>query len=274
MRSHLSNRWNNAVAYVEMRFGSTQLSTGSAFFWLHTDRIFLVTNWHNLTGRDSVTGKLLSPTGAIPDRVVVFVFKQVSHPDPDGFFELDYVPVEISIVDPISGTPCWFEHPAHGCAVDIAAIDVTIPLRGYMTSTVNTVESDGVLPLATAQEVFTVGFPFGQIANAPAPIWKRGSIALDPTFDPEGLPKMLIDSATRKGMSGSVVVARHFIAGTTYTKKNGAQSDPMLFAKLDIVVGIYSGCHYPDLEKAQLGIVWKRSAIEETVSAQKLAKPP
>ncbi len=273
MRSHLSSPWNNAVSYLEMRFGATQLSTGSCFFWSHADRSFLVTNWHNLAGRNPITGKLLSPTGAIPDRVAVFVFKQVTHPDPDGFFELLYLPIEVSLVNPASGAPCWFEHPTLGRAVDIAAIDVTVALRGFMTSAANTVESDGVLPVTTAQEVFVVGFPFGQIANAPAPIWKRGSIALDPTFNPEGLPKMLIDTATREGMSGSVVVARHFIMNTTYTKKSGLQSQPVLFAKLDLVVGIYSGRHYPDLEKAQLGIVWKRSAIEETVAAQKPSKP-
>ena len=88
--------------------------------------------------------------------------------------------------------------------------------------------------------------------------------------------KALIERAlgaemTREGMSGSVVVARHFIMNQTYQKKDGSTSQHVLFAKLDLVVGIYSGRHYPDLEKAQLGIVWKRSAIEETVAGQKVA---
>jgi len=269
MRSHLSNPWNNAVAYLSMRFGETPLSTGSSFFWSHADRLYLVTNWHNLAGRNPITGKLRSSTGAIPDRVSVFVFKQSSAPDSEGFFELLYVPVEISLSDPVTRQPTWFEHPVYGGAVDIAALDVTDLMTGFMTSGANIVESPGVLPLTAAQEVFVVGYPFGQIANAPAPIWKRGSVALDPTFDPEGLPKMLIDTATREGMSGSVVVARHFIMNTTYTRKDGTQSQPVLFAKLDLVIGIYSGRHYPDLERAQLGIVWKRSAIEETVAARK-----
>jgi hypothetical protein len=104
------------------------------------------------------------------------------------------------------------------------------------------------------------------IANAPAPIWKRGTLALDPTFDPEGLPKMLVDTASREGMSGSVVIARHIVVGRDYLRKDGTMSAPVLYAKLDVVIGIYSGRHYPDHEKAQLGIVWKRRVIEETIS--------
>jgi hypothetical protein len=137
---------------------------------------------------------------------------------------------------------------------------------------VNLLESDAVLGVASSQDVFVIGFPFGLIANAPAPIWKRGSIALDPTFNPEGLPKMLVDTATREGMSGSVVVARHIIVGRDYLKKDGTKSEPMLYAKLDLVVGIYSGRYCADLEKAQLGIVWKRRVIEETVAAKNLAR--
>jgi hypothetical protein len=55
------------------------------------------------------------------------------------------------------------------------------------------------------------------------------------------------------------------------SKKNGAKSEKVLHSKLDLVVGIYSGRHYPDFEKAQLGIVWKRNAIEQTIEARRVA---
>jgi hypothetical protein len=116
-----------------------------------------------------------------------------------------------------------------------------------------------------------VGLPFGMIANAPAPIWKRGSIALDPTFDPEGLPKMLIDTEPDIPSRVAVVIARHIIIGRQYPKKDGSQSQTVLYSRLNLVIGIYSGRHYPDLEKAQLGIVWKRTAIEQTLEAKKVA---
>ena len=272
MQSHLSNPWNNAVAFLSMLFGEQEISTGSCFFWRHDGRTYLVTNWHNLAGRNPLTGQPMSPTGGIPDRVRFMAYKRVSAPDVHGYFELTYMPVEVRLCNSDLTDPKWFEHPSLGRKVDVAALDVTEAANGLQIDYVNVLESDAVLDPIASQEVFVVGFPFGLIANAPAPIWKRGSIALDPTFNPEGLPKMLIDTATREGMSGSVVIARHIvIAGRHYLKKDGTKPKTVLYSKLDLVVGIYSGRHYPDLEKAHLEIVWKRNAIEQTLEARKVA---
>jgi hypothetical protein len=65
-------------------------------------------------------------------------------------------------------------------------------------------------------------------------------------------------------MSGSVVVARHITVGRPFRKKDGTEVTP-LYAKHDLVVGVYSGRQYADLERAQLGVVWKRHVIEEIV---------
>jgi hypothetical protein len=180
---------------------------------------------------------------------------------------LKFVSVAKNLVD--ASGPVWLQHPVLGQKVDIAAIEVTEEVKGYQIAHANELESDAVLDVVASQEVFVVGFPFGLIVNAPAPIWKRGSVALDPSFDADGLPKMLIDTATREGMSGSVVIARHIIVGKDYLKKDGSRSPTVLYAKHDSVIGIYSGRHYPDLDKAQLGIVWKRRAIEETIAGRK-----
>jgi len=270
MPSHLSNPWNKAVAYLEMFRGENLLASGSSFFWESHDRTFLVTNWHNLAGRNPLTDELLSKGGAIPDRVRFAAFKQISAPDADGFHQLEVRPIEALLTDQVSDA-VWFEHPELGRNVDIAVLDVTDDVRGFQVAHVNALESDAVLDVVASQDVFVVGFPFGLMANAPAPLWKRGTVALDPTFDADGLPKMLIDTATREGMSGSVVIARHIIVGRDYLKKDGTKSQPVLYGTCNTVLGIYSGRHYPHLEKAQLGIVWKRRTIEETVSARKRA---
>ena len=270
MTSHLSSPWNYAVAFLAMHYGEQRLSTGSCFFWSHNARTFLVTNWHNLAGRNPLTGQLMSKMGVIPDRIILMGFKRMSEPDAQGFFELSYIPIEVRLGSDTTG-PKWFEHPTLGRKVDVAAIDVSKAIQDLEVKCVNELESDAQLDASTSQDVFVVGFPFGLIAHAPAPIWKRGSIALDPTFDPEGLPKMLIDTATREGMSGSVVIARHIIVGKSHAKKDGSQSQVFIHARRDLVIGIYSGRHYPDLEKAQLGIVWKRSTIEQTVASGKVA---
>lgn len=271
MPSYLSNPWNSAVAFLSMVFQDQPLSTGSCFFWLLDGRTYLLTNWHNLSGRNPLTNQPMSKTGGLPDRVKFMAYKRTSEPDAHGYFEIEYHPIEVALYDDDSSSSTWLEHPVFGRNVDVAAIDVTDAVTGLHIEHVNTLESDAALEPSASQDVFVLGFPFGQISGAPAPIWKRGTIALDPTFDPDSLPKMLIDTATREGMSGSVVVARHIIVGRDYLRKDGTKSQPVLYAKHDVVLGIYSGRHYPDLERAQLGIVWKRSAIEEVLQGQKRA---
>lgn len=209
----------------------------------------------------------MSPTAAVPDRVVFMAYKQVSATDSEGFHELEYVPVEILLYDRSTLRHRWHEHPSFGQRVDVAVIDVTDHVQSHSVEHANILESNAVPDVVASSDVFVIGFPFGQIANAPAPIWKRGTIALDPTLDPEDLPKLLIDTATREGMSGSVVVARQEVFGRSYTRKDGSISDVVLWARHDVVIGVYSGRHYADFEKAQLGIVWKRSTIEEIVAS-------
>ncbi|MES2936449.1 MAG: hypothetical protein V4864_02130 [Pseudomonadota bacterium] len=265
--SHLSNRWSYAAPFLVMRFGDIQLSTGSSFLWLRRDRTFLVTNWHNLAGRNPLTGQPMSRTGGIPDGITIHTFRQAGPEDEHGLFELEPTTVDIPLNSTVLGQAKWVEHPSLGRSVDVAAIDVTERIQGHLIEHVNVLEANAVLSAAASQDVFIIGYPFGQITGAPAPVWKRGTIALDPTFDPDGLPKMFVDTASREGMSGSVVVGRQVLINQQYKRKDGTQSAQVLLARIDTVIGIYSGRHYPDLEKAQLGVVWKRRVIEETVYA-------
>lgn len=210
--------------------------------------------------------KPLSKMAGIPNIIKFWTYRRKSEPNSEGFYELQYVDVTKRIMATNSSDSLWFEHPTLGPRVDIGVIDVTEEVHGLDIACVNEIESDAVLEEYASQEAFVIGFPFGQIAGAPAPVWKRATIALDPSFDIEGLPKLLVDTATREGMSGSVVVARKVVLGQDYPKKDGTRSEAVLYAALTVVIGIYSGRCYPDLEKAQLGVVWKRTAIEDTVA--------
>lgn len=233
-----------------------------------------MTNWHNLTGRNHLTGASLSGNGSRPDYVEFKVYRKTSEPDQTGIFTMEYESVRVKLCDPDLTNHRWYEHPEFGHTIDIGAIDVSDIVKEYLVAHANELEHDAVHDPLVAQDVYVVGFPFGAMSGAPAPVWKRGSIALDPSFDPDGLPKILIDTATREGMSGSVVVARHLIWGRDYQKKDGATAEVVLFARHDTVLGIYSGRHYPDLERAQLGIVWRRQCIEQVIAGKKIAIPP
>jgi hypothetical protein len=254
-----------------MSYRGRVLASGSGFFWKLNDHTFLVSNWHNFSGRDPQTGKSISDTGGVPDSVTFTSYKRLSEADTDGFFEMSSARVPVPLYDDDLSGSRWLHHPKFGKKVDIGAIDVSQAVTGLEVRHVNVVEADAVLEPFASQDVFIVGYPLGRITGAPSPVWKRGTIATDPTFDPDGLPKMYVDSATRAGMSGSVVVARHIVVGKSITRKDGVETEPFLYAVKDIVLGIYAGRLGADLVQAQLGIVWKRNAIEETVNGSSVA---
>jgi hypothetical protein len=151
--------------------------------------------------------------------------------------------------------------------VDVAVIDVSelVEQESPAIECVNELEGDARATPSASQDVFILGYPLGLIANAPIPVWKRGSIATDPMFDPDGLPMIYVDTATRPGMSGSAVLVRHILAGG-YDTKQGARAN-VIYARKDLFLGVYSGRLQPDHIQAQLGKVWKRSALEETIAA-------
>lgn len=93
------------------------------------------------------------------------------------------------------------------------------------------------------------------------PVWKRGTVATEPTLEIDALPKFLIDTATRNGMSGAPVVMH----------RNGFHNPGNLkdsfFAVIESFVGVYSGRYGADSElEAQLGIVWRETVIDEILN--------
>ncbi len=45
----------------------------TGFFWRIADKLFLITNWHNVTGWDPINNKALSATSFTPDRLEFFI---------------------------------------------------------------------------------------------------------------------------------------------------------------------------------------------------------
>ena len=153
MQSHLSNPWNNAVAFLSMLYREKLLSTGSCFFWAFDGRTYLLTNWHNLAGRNPLTGQPMSETGGIPDRVRFMTYKRVSEPDARGYFELVYHPIEVELCNSDLTDPKWLEHPTQGRRVDVAALDVTEAVQGFQVEHANALENDAVLDLSSQAKI-------------------------------------------------------------------------------------------------------------------------
>lgn len=136
---------------------------------------------------------------------------------------------------------------------------------GVMLSAANELEDDADVEPFVSQDVFILGYPLGLIAHVPIPVWKRGTIATEPGIDHNSLPIIFVDSATRQGMSGSAVLARHILLGP-FKKRDGSQSNT-LYAVATQILGVYSGRIHPSNVEAQLGIVWKRHLVDELISS-------
>ena len=237
--------------YIRMYYGQTLLASGTCFFVMSDGGPVLITNRHNFTGRNNITGKPLHDRGAIPDHAVVTL-----HGPSEVHYHIDLRSHEDS------EAPSWIEHPMLGTKADVVALPV-----GEMTNIVGEINSVSLDAISSQKdwhrwgagsELHVIGYPFGQIGG-PFPIWSKGFIASEPDVDILGMPIFLIDCKSRPGQSGSPVWAR-FKKGDIITYK---EKDYQARKSTDYFLGVYSGRLRSD---SDLGLVWKRNCIEELVN--------
>lgn len=231
------------------------LASGTCFFLERDSKTFLITNWHNVTGKNPLTGEYMTKPFQSPDFLRVKIYKN----------QETLEPIEFDIPLYIDKKRTWLEHPKFAENVDAVAIPVKIPSDKLIFSPETFIESQNEnTQVKVKQDVFILGYPFGIMSGNIFPIWKKGSIASEPAIDNDDLPKIYVDTASRKGMSGSPVIyyeKRGFgiIEGTIDNIESITHNHMQL-------VGIYSGrIGGNDEFSAQLGIVWKMSAIEEII---------
>ncbi|MDE2684516.1 MAG: serine protease [Chloroflexota bacterium] len=232
--------------HIRMYFGDTLLGHGTCFFVMSKDGPMLVTNRHNFTGRNNITGRPLRDDCAIPDHAVVTLH---------GPGEIHY---HIDLIDHANPeVPSWTEHPTLGAMADIVALPVKEMVN--IIGELNSVSlGNNWHRWDVGSELHVIGYPYGQIGG-PFPIWSKGFIASEPDVDISGLPVFLIDCRSRPGQSGSPVFA-HFRPGAIV--EHGGQ-DYQAKKPMNYFVGVYSGRLRHD---SDLGLVWKRSCIEELVN--------
>lgn len=258
---------------LEVYSQGQDLGSGTGFFYLPpaSDTLYLVTNYHVVTASDPGTPDVLMK--GIKARPEEIRYRLLSRPD----LALVTGSIDLTAIT-------FLEHPRRADGVDIAAVPVTPPSDGlFLTQgSLGLVED---IELMVGGELFIVGFPFGIGAGDFLPIWKRGTIASEPNFQPNGLNMFYIDATTKPGMSGSPVFAaesRDFLklddeASRAFAEWERGEREPMDVIKLlqgkeppavrkrELrLVGVYSGrltTHRG--EDTQVGIVWKRELLDE-----------
>lgn len=234
----------------------TVLSSGTGFIYERNGANYLITNWHNVTGRNPLDGSCLSETLAVPDMVsTLFRTKENL-----GICCREHLQL---YRDEEMQEPLWFCHPLHDMLVDVVAIPLPSAITNqYQIFPINRINFDSDYETEVADDAFVVGYPFSEITQLHFPIWKRASIASEPDVDLGRLPKFFIDSATRAGLSGSpVVMQRIGIHGADGGKLTGIE----VIGRIRNFIGVYSGRIGADESKAQLGIVWKARVINEII---------
>jgi Trypsin-like peptidase domain len=242
--------FSRTVSMLRMKFSETALSCGTCFFWKYNDALYLVTNWHNLSGKDALTKAHLSTTAAEPDRVQF-----------DVFFNRDLNNRrEHTILLDNEDDPVWLQHPHFGSQVDVACLrlpDCVVP----HVFPINEIHHHRPTT-QIADDVFLIGYPLG-ISVDRLPIWKRATVASEIQIEIDNLPKFYVDTASTRGMSGSPAIRRSM---------NGATEDGSVINNglpMTKFLGVYSGRVSPNGDaSAQIGIVWKARVIDEIIIGQ------
>jgi Trypsin-like peptidase domain len=249
----LLDRASISVLPIEMYFDNQIGGRGTCFLWSHFNEIYIVTNWHNLTGRNRLTGKNNSDSALRPNRIAIKGIKST---------QSAIVPDQISIPLQTNNGYNWLEHPEYRNKVDVAClrVEVGFDLR-YLCLNETIVEN---IRVNVGDEVFILGFPLN-ISTDGFPIWKRASIATEPDHNFGHLPKILVDTASISGMSGSPVIVRKsadfFLEDKTHVL--GGMGINYKF------VGVYSGrLNLGEPRDPQLGEVWKIELVDEIIRHQ------
>jgi Trypsin-like peptidase domain len=239
---------------IEQLFNDKVLGAATGFIWKVQSRHFLITNWHVATCKHLYTREHLTEHGGRPNFLRCYFNLRLQ-----DFGKQEHL---IRIRNE-TDQPLWYIHPFR--RTDVAVIplpyDGTEPV--FNMYPINTLAVTKLLILIS-MEVFILGYPFG-IEPPGFPVWKRGSVASEPDLVGLGQPYLLVDTASRPGMSGAPVIRRSW---TNHLVESGvAPRDDIVATK---VVGIYSGrLGTKDKEDAQLGMVWPISLVEDIVAAGK-----
>lgn len=244
------DQYSVSTVPIELLFNTTNLGLATAFVWEEAGRFFLITNWHNVSGKDVFTKKHTSSTAAEPDRLNVWWNQK-------GQLGAKFAGV-VALRDQVKA-PLWLVHPQHGNDVDVVALPLT-PLPNDEMYPINKMDRVDLL-VQVGMDVYVLGYPFG-IGVGGLPVWKRGSIASEPEVFLPGQSHMLIDTASRPGMSGSPVIRRSW--GTHQMKAGGVSMGATTATEF---IGVYSGrLASADPLDAQLGIAWPARFVREIVA--------
>ncbi|HID4048179.1 TPA: trypsin-like peptidase domain-containing protein [Pluralibacter gergoviae] len=237
--------------FIEPCFNELPLSEATAFVMERNGKLFLITNRHNVTGRNQDTDECLNKNLAIPNVLKVHFNKKGSIGN--------YIIKKIKILDQ-NNEKLWHEHPTLNNRADFVAIELSdspdIDFFPY-----NSDKERVIHVLSPSNTLSIIGFPYGKSSHKKFGIWISGFLASDPDINFDGLPIMLVDARTRPGQSGSPVIIYKESGINMMSQGNQTIYSPPYTTNF---LGIYSGRLN---NESDIGRIWKKEAIIELLDS-------
>jgi hypothetical protein len=250
-----------SACFLDLKGVGDMPRQATGFFWRRAEKIFLVTNWHVVTGLNMMDGKAIG-NHWVPERIGLRYFAKDA-PQREGWRNMAVPEINVPLFEDFH-KPFWLQHSmAYEWNVDVVALDLTGKLAEGGVLCVNDYTYPRLYHFA-GSNIFVLGQALPESTNAypvPFPIWKRGSIASEIIVPWNMRPAFLIDSRTSKGMSGSPVFARIF--GPAAYGDGSIHTDNVLVSEF---MGVYSGRLFDDENNASVGLVWHRNLIDQLLA--------
>lgn len=279
----------HSVVHLNIRRDKIKLAVGTGVLYQKDNESYIVTAWHNISGRHTETLNSLSSTLAVPNNIVASIDVETKQGEDIGFTRMN---ITIPLIENEQTT--YYIHKQGYPKVDVVAIpidlekeyvmerenasgkNINIPIQ-LKSKQPNSLErnvihiqdcefknhdiGDYSESLYVSDDIFIIGYPKGITDYTMQPIWKRATIATSPHLGWEGEEQFLVDCASKQGMSGAPAI---------YYSRDGKINTGNIYYKgsqpISILHGIYVGRIGSTSElEAQIGKIWKRKVIDEII---------
>jgi hypothetical protein len=275
-----------------MRYDKKILAIGSGVLYEKDNQSYIITAWHNISGRHTETLEPLSKELAIPNNIIASIDVETKQGDFMGYSRMS---ITIPLVENEEMT--YFIHSQGYPKVDVVAIPLDLEKEYVMEGSIasgeninlsiqlkrkqpNSLETNVVHiqdcefksydignyseSLYVSDDIFIIGYPKGITDYTVQPLWKRATIATSPHLGWEQQEQFLVDCASKEGMSGAPAI---------YYNRDGKINTGNIYYKgsepVCILHGIYVGRIGSTSElEAQIGKVWKRKIIDEIIDSK------
>lgn len=247
-RDSTVDTYSRISCYVQAFNGGHRLWNGTGFFFSTKSKLYFITNNHVVGGKfyiDEYTqmNKQAPTPDLIPDNITIRVYGKALN---------DTVNINLPLIINNKTSYLTFNNSlVLGDLMDVVAIPIpqnTVAPNNIDVIYLSSVDLQPGLALYPSYDLFIVGFPFDFARYSVYPLWKKGTIASEPTLINSN--KFFIDATARGGMSGSPVYFR----GTTYIAN---KTQYMGGGVRTFLIGIYSAQNVT----AEIGVVWKLSKV-------------